>query len=68
MSDVVTVDEVVSKAVAETGLDDLGDPAWREGLDVLLDSAAREADLNDVGRMILRTWIHERLVNRLRVM
>ncbi|MGZ4689914.1 MAG: sulfotransferase family protein [Acidimicrobiia bacterium] len=67
MSDVVTVDEVVSKARAETGLDDLGDPAWREGLDVLLDSAEREAALNDIGRMILRTWIHERLVNRLRL-
>ena len=66
-TDVVTVDEVVSTATAETGLDDLGDPAWREGLDVLLDSVEREADLNDVGRMILRTWIDDRLVNRLRV-
>jgi hypothetical protein len=63
----VTVDEVVSKASAETGLDDLGDPAWREGLEVLLDAVEREADLNDVGRMILRTWIDARLVNRLRV-
>jgi hypothetical protein len=67
MTDVVTVDEVVSKAAAETGLDDLGDPSWREGLDMLLDSVEREAVLNDIGRMILRTWIHERLVNRLRV-
>ena len=67
MSDVVTVDEVVSKAAAETGLDDLGDPAWRAGLDVLLDSVEHEAELNDVGRMILRTWIHERLVNRLQI-
>lgn len=67
MSEVVTVDEVVSKAAAETGLDDLGDPAWREGLEVLLDSVDHEAELNDVGRMILRTWIHERLVNRLQV-
>ena len=49
------------------GLDDLGDPAWRDGLDVLLDSVEHEAELNDVGRMILRTWIHERLVNRLRL-
>jgi len=67
MSDVVTVDEVVGRAVAETGLDDLGDPACGEGLAVLLDCVAREAALNDVGRMILRTWVHERLVNRLRV-
>jgi hypothetical protein len=67
MTDVVTVDEVVSKAVAETGLDHLGDPNWRDGLEVLLDAVRREAQLNDVGRMILRAWIHERLVNRLRV-
>jgi hypothetical protein len=66
-ADRVTVDEVVSKAMAGTGLDDLGDPAWREGLDVLLDAVEREAALNDVGRMILRTWIDERLVNRLRL-
>lgn len=67
MSDVVTVDEVVSKAIAETGLEDLGDPRWRDGLQALLDAVVREAELNDVGRMILRTWIHERLVNRLQV-
>jgi hypothetical protein len=54
MTDVVTLDEVVSKATAETGLDDLGDPAWRDGLDVLLDAVEREADLNNVGRMILQ--------------
>jgi Sulfotransferase family len=67
MSDVVTVDEVVGTAASETGLDDLGDPAWQEGLEVLLESVEQEAALNDVGRMILRTWIHERLVNRLRL-
>ncbi len=67
MTDIVTVDEVVGRAVAETGLDDLGDPACCEGLTVLLDCVAREAELNDIGRMILRTWVHERLVNRLRV-
>ncbi len=67
MTDVVTVDEVVGRAVAVTGLDDLGDPACCEGLAVLLDCVAREAELNDIGRMILRTWVHERLVNRLQV-
>ncbi len=67
MGDVVTVEEVVGAAGAETGLDDLGDPACAEGLAVLLDCVAREAALNDIGRMILRAWVHERLVNRLRV-
>ena len=63
----MNVDEIVAAAVEQTGLDDFGDPAWQSGLDALLDSVEREADLNDVGRMILRTWIHERLVNRLRL-
>ena len=67
MTDRVTVDEVVSRAADATGLDDLGDPAWQEGLDVLLDAVEQEAALNDIGRMILRTWIDERLVNRLRL-
>jgi hypothetical protein len=67
VTDVVTLDEVVSDAVADTGLDDLGDPSWQEGLDVLLDAVEHEAELNDVGRMILRTWIHDRLENRLQV-
>lgn len=67
MSDVVTVDEVVSAAIGETGLDDFGDPAWHEGLKVLLESVEQEAALNDLGRMILRTWVDERLVNRLQL-
>jgi hypothetical protein len=67
VSHVATLDEVVSKAAAETGLDDLGDPAWQEALEVLLDAVRREAALNEVGGMILRTWVHERLANRLRL-
>lgn len=67
MTDIVTVDEVVTAAQDATSLHDLGDPAWREGLEVLLASVVADADLNDVGRQILRTWIEERLENRLRV-
>lgn len=67
MSDRVTATEVIDAARTTTRLDDFGDPAWREGLDVLLDSVDREADLNDTGRLTLRTWIAERLENRLRV-
>ena len=67
MSDRVTTTEVIDAACIATGLDDFGDPGWREGLDVLFDSVDREAALNDIGRMILRTWTAERLENRLRV-
>jgi hypothetical protein len=66
MSD-VTLDEVVTSAQDATSLHDLGDPAWREGLEVLLASVVADADLNDAGRQILRAWIEERLENRLRV-
>ena len=62
-----TADELVDVAVAETGLDDFGDWAWRDGLDVLMASIVDDAALNDAGRFVLRSWAHDRLVNRLRV-
>lgn len=68
MTDTVGIDEVVDSAVMTTGLTDFGDEyAWRDALTVLLAAVAAEADLNDIGRSILRTWIAERLKNRLRV-
>ena len=67
MSDLFTPDELAQAARRETRLEDLGDSSWREGLERLLDSAAREADLNPIGREVLRGWVHRRLVNRLRV-
>ncbi|MGZ8762052.1 MAG: sulfotransferase family protein [Acidimicrobiia bacterium] len=62
-----TADELVEAAVEEVGLDDFGDWAWRDGLDALIASIAVDAALNDAGRFILRSWTHDRLVNRLRV-
>jgi hypothetical protein len=67
VSDLFTVDELADAARRETRLEDLGDPSWREGLERLLESAAREADLNPIGREVLRGWVHRRLVSRLRV-
>ena len=68
MTDVVSATQVVDAAITATGLDDFGDElAWRDGLDALLGSVAAEADLNEIGRSILRTWLSERLENRLRV-
>ena len=67
MRDVYRPDHLIEAAERDTGLDDFGSGAWRDGLAVLLESAAREAQLNDIGEHILRSWIHKRLVNRLRV-
>lgn len=61
------VDQLVEAAVVETGLDDFGDWAWRDGLDALAGSIVADAALNDTGRLILGSWTHDRLVNRLRV-
>jgi hypothetical protein len=67
MRDLYRSDHLIETAERETGLRDFGEGAWRDGLEVLLDSAAHEAQLNEIGQHILRSWIHLRLVNRLRV-
>jgi hypothetical protein len=54
-------------AHAATGLDDLGPPAWSEGLDQLLASANREAALSEVGEAVLTAQIRQSLTNRLEV-
>ena len=67
MAEALTPEALVERAQRETGLDDLGAAGWEAGLDALLDSATREADLNEVGVGILCAWIHRRLTNRLQV-
>jgi hypothetical protein len=54
------------KAQAETGLDDFGDPAYREGLQVLLRSLDEDAHLSRLGRMIFRGQLVTGLSTRLR--
>ena len=63
----VDVDAIVAAARADTGLDDLGPADFREGLDALVDSAAREARFNAVGEAAFPGMLHAALVNRLRV-
>jgi hypothetical protein len=49
------------------GLDDFGDPSFREGLDVLCRSLESEAGLSALGRQLLHQKFVELLVNRLRI-
>ena len=67
MSPAFSVDALVTRACEESGLADFGPFAWRDGLEALFDSAAAEADLNEVGLGVFASWIHRRLVNRLQV-
>lgn len=54
-------------AVEATGLDDFGDPGYREGLTVLVGALDAEAQLSPVGEMALTAQITAALSNRLRV-
>ena len=67
MSGAWSVEQLVARACEETGLADFGPFAWRDGLEALFDAAAAEADLNEVGLGVFASWVHRRLVNRLRV-
>lgn len=53
-------------AERETGLSDFGDPYYREGLDVLLRSVEKDANLHFFGRfgthMVLLTYLSQRLL------
>jgi hypothetical protein len=57
---------LIAAARARTGLTDLGDPAFREPMRVLLTSLEQEARLNPVGRLMVRENMIRVLGNRLR--
>jgi Sulfotransferase family len=61
------VDEVIGRAKAETGLSDFGGDTWREGLEVLVRSAATEARFNDFGEQSFYASLVRPLVNRLKI-
>ncbi|MFA7585829.1 MAG: sulfotransferase [Novosphingobium sp.] len=46
----IQVSQLVADAEAATGLSDFGADGWQEGLEILVDSANREARLNEAGR------------------
>ena len=45
----IQVSELIARAKEATGLSDFGADGWQEGLEVLVDSANREAALNEAG-------------------
>lgn len=58
-------DQLAAAAVAAVGADDFGEDTWQEGLDLLLDGFATEADLNDIGVAMVETELTMYLSNRL---
>ena len=56
-----------ARARRATGLEDFGDPWFREPLAVLLDALEREAALHTLGRVIARADLTRLLENRLRM-
>ncbi len=54
------------EAAALAGCDDFGDPAYREGLRVVLDAYDREAKFHDPGRQAARGNVVQLLATRLR--
>ncbi len=60
-------DRLVAAATQATGLDDFGEDSWREGLDILLESLAESAELNEIGVGVAEDGIVTDLSNRLRI-
>jgi len=68
MSDRFDADTMVANAMATTGLSDLGDPTWRDGLERLLDGLDRQARLNDLGHTIVDAEMVNYLSTRMRIL
>ena len=60
-------DLLLEQAVAQAGADDLGEPTWQEGLDLVLDGFAHEARLHELGVEIAADDVVAYLANRLAV-
>jgi hypothetical protein len=58
---------LVARAERATGLSDWGDYDFHSGLQVLAQSLEQDAQLNTIGRLLLREYLHRTLCNRLLV-
>jgi hypothetical protein len=62
---VLTVDALERETAEQAGLDDFGDPWFREPLRILLESLVEEAELNPIGRVVARIHCRKLLRERL---
>ena len=60
-------DALIGEAVAQTGLEDFGEPTFRTGLDELTGSLNESADLTELGTEILAMRLRGLLAGRLRI-
>ncbi len=58
---------LIAEVVEATGLDDFGEPFWREGFDRLLDSQRNESRLHEIGVFVAADDARMNLTNRLEV-
>lgn len=61
------VAELLDRAKTATGLDDFGEDSFREGLERLVDSAEREANLHEAGQAMFDGQVLMMLTNRLQI-
>jgi hypothetical protein len=59
--------QLMAEAVAATGLSDFGPGDFRQGLDVLLESVAQDAELSPAADVAVIDNFRQRLINRLEV-
>ena len=60
-------DRLIAGARKRTGLEDLGDPSFRDGLAAFVESLERDAHLTPLGRVVVRTDLSRLLEQRLRM-
>lgn len=60
-----TIDDLHASATKVVGLDDFGDDDYRDGLEVLLESYAKEAELTPFGNKVNRAFLRGALIARL---
>lgn len=63
----IQVAKIIENARAATGLGNFGADDWQEGLELLTDSANREAGLNDMGRASFEGQCTMMLMHRLQI-
>jgi hypothetical protein len=66
-SGAMTLEGLLEEASQQAGLDDFGDPSFREGLELLVSSYEQEARLSALGRGAVRGRLTQFLVNRLKL-